>query len=88
MTPKQANGVYDLLVRDGGASESMRGEFISYHTSDVNCPEWRFGGKLGFGGKYYGRENRVGCYSEEDTKERRQLIDSINVKLKKIITQK
>lgn len=84
MTADRANGVYDILVNIGGASENMRDSFIfSYTCTDV-CTEWRFMGKLGFGGKYRSEYNSVDCYQEDETKERLETIDKINKELKKI----
>ena len=64
MTEERANKVYDILVNIGGASEYMRDSFV-YHHSDYtngNCTEWRFMGKLGYGGKYRSNYNAVDCY--------------------------
>ena len=50
ITKEKAGKVYDLLV---GAYEPDRDNFIYHHTeSKDGCSEWRFCGKLGFGGKY------------------------------------
>ncbi len=68
------NKIYSILVKLGGASERMRDAFIFYHIDEENrsFQEWRFQGKLMFGGKYRGGENRVDCYSEHSTQERRR----------------
>jgi hypothetical protein len=82
------NRVYDLLVSIGGATESMRDSFIYHHARDkFPCDEFRFMGTLGFGGKYYRRENRVSCYREDETPLRRQIIERLNAELKKISPQ-
>lgn len=47
--------------------------------------EWRFQGKLGFGGKYRTRRNEVDCYQEDITYERLEIINTINSKLKEVI---
>ena len=66
MTVEKANRIYDILVEIGGASTDYRNDFIYHHTKESNpCEEWRFGGKLGFGGKYRSVDNRVDCYSED-----------------------
>lgn len=74
------NSIYNILVKLGGASEMMREAFI--HAQIHDCREWRFGGKLGHGGKYWNYENQVNCYSEDLTKERQLIIDNINSELK------
>jgi len=47
---------YDILVKHGCASPSMRETFIDYFTQDsalASTLEWRFQGKFGFGGKFW-----------------------------------
>lgn len=86
MTKDSANKIYDVLVHDGGAVEHMRTSFIYHHSeSKEGCDEWRFIGKLGFGGKYRSRYNKVDCYSEDENPERLKLIKKINNKLSKIV---
>ena len=85
ITVNQANQVYDVLVKMGSASESMRDSFIYHHCESKNgCSEWRFGGKLGFGGKYRVQCNKVDCYSEEETPSILNLITEINNELSKL----
>lgn len=84
MTKDKANKVYDLLVSIGGAYEPDRDNFVYHHTeSKQGCDEWRFSGKLGFGGKYRGRYNRVDCYMEDETPERIKLMEELNAALEK-----
>ena len=55
--------------------------------AEVDFPyEWRFCGKLGFGGKFRVNNNRNGCpyidcYQEDETPERRALIEITNAEL-------
>ena len=44
-----ANRIYDVLVAEAGASEYFRQDFL-YH---FGTHEFRFGGDLGFGGKFW-----------------------------------
>ncbi len=84
LSKDKANKVYDLLVLVGGASERMRDSFIYHHCeSEYGCGEWRFQGKLGFGGKYYSRNNRVCFYSEDETPERNEIRSQLNNELQK-----
>ena len=76
--------VFDLLKTVGGAHESMRSDFIYHHTSDQPCDEYRFQGKLGFGGKYWRLENRVSCYREDETPERLRVIVELDAALAKL----
>ena len=79
---ENAQKIYDLLVCIGGASESMRESFIYHHCeSEDGCGEWRFQGKLGFGGKYYSRMNKVDSYTEDRTQEVENIINELNDKL-------
>jgi len=82
----RAGRIYDVLVTSGGAQESMRNPFLSYHADAENDghQEWRFSGKLGFGGKYYYENDVVDCYPEDLTAERRKLISDINKTLSSI----
>jgi hypothetical protein len=80
MTQDRAHTIYTVLVAMVGASAEDRDNFV-YHHSKSGCEEWRFGGKLGFGGKYYSRENVVSCYKEDETTERMKLIGQTNTAL-------
>ena len=71
--------VYDILVQKGGAYEGMREGFLYYHLDEsIGYYEWRFGGKLGFGGKYRAEKNAIDCYREDENKKTLKLIDEIN----------
>ena len=79
MTKEKANKIYDVLVTEAGANESERENFIFHHCdSKYPCDEWRFQGKLGFGGKYWRLNNRVTCYSEDETTETLKIIEIVN----------
>lgn len=85
MEKEKAHKIYDLLVSIGGASESERDSFVYHHTKSKDvCDEWRFSGKLGFGGKYRSLRNRVDCYLEDETPERIQLMEQLNNELSQI----
>jgi len=81
MTKEYANKVYDILVENGGAPESMRGAFVDNMTSDDPTDEWRFQGKLEFGGKFWPEKNNVNCYSEDVNDKRLETIKNINEQL-------
>ena len=74
------SAIYSVLVEQAGAQEIMRNSFIYHHTESEfgPCDEWRFQGALGFGGKYWRRENRVSCYREDETPERLEIIERTN----------
>lgn len=82
------NKVYDILVNMGGANESDRNEFISaFLDQKYPATEWRFGGKLGGGGKYRSY-NAVTCYSESETPELLDLMKDMNLALSRLLKKK
>lgn len=82
MTKEQANAIYDILVSQCGAPEQDRFSFVCAQT-DGAVSEWRFGGKLGFGGKFWCNGGRlyVSCYPEDLTPTRESLIQAANTAL-------
>lgn len=54
LTTSQANAIYDILVREAGASnrEFHRTNFVVAAIRE-DITEYRFGGALGFGGKFF-----------------------------------
>jgi hypothetical protein len=88
-----AEQVWEILSRTCGA-KSMKEDFL-FHVGaalQVNGRlEYRFCGELGYGGKLYLEEHyapRVGCYKEDDTKQRQKMIDKANAELEKLWTEK
>lgn len=80
------NAVFDLLVSTGGTHESMRDDFLYRHARlGEPCDEYRFQGKLGFGGKYLRKTNRVSLYVEDETPERVALRDRLNTELASLL---
>lgn len=87
LTEEQALAVYEVLVM-AGASISDQPAFVEAQTSKF-VGEWRFGGFLGFGGKFYRepsahRLGYVSCYPEDATPERRQMIVLTNALLSRL----
>lgn len=88
LSEKIANKIYDILV-EIGAPERMRDAFVDTHMIYHDQLEWRFQGKLGFGGKFWNEYSyleekpkwRVSCYSEDETPERERIIEETNEKL-------
>jgi len=70
--------VYDVLIAECGAAVGDRNAFVQEMQSDTPTREWRFQGRLGFGGKYWPLEKRVSCYREDETPERRAMMDRCN----------
>jgi hypothetical protein len=86
MTGQVWNKVYDILVEECGAHESERSSFL-FHQGEKDYPsEWRFCGKLGFGGKFWRNSGRlyVNCYNEDETLERLEAIKRANERLAKL----
>jgi hypothetical protein len=85
LTEEFANKVYDILVDEAGAREDERNEFIYHHCIDeFGCQEWRFRGKLGFGGKYKSTWNGVTYYPEDETDEKKEIKTRVDGLLKNI----
>jgi hypothetical protein len=72
--------IYDILL-EAGATERWREDFVMHMSGTTR--EYRFGGVLGFGGKFYNYADRwyISCYPEDRTDERAALIETINAKL-------
>lgn len=79
------DAVWDVLVELAGATEYWRADFV--HHAGTHKPgelEYRFGGKLGFGGKVRSRYDgtwSVDCYLEDETPERRAIIEAVNARI-------
>lgn len=92
-----ANAIYDVLVKTVGAREDRdsRQDFVFYMMRDHDFTiEYRFGGTLGHGGKFYRARNSgfgmpedardltehwyVTCYRENETPERVAAIEAAN----------
>lgn len=76
--------VYEILRQEVGRSITGEEDFIFWFedTCDMNR-EFRFGGKLGFGGKFYRSGTRwyISCYREDETPEREAIIERTNARL-------
>ena len=79
--PKIANQIYDILVEDCEAPESLRENFIA--AQQGGCREYRFQGLFGFGGKFWNSADTwyVNCYPEDQTTKREQVRKVVNKKL-------
>ena len=77
------SAVYQILMEEAGAPINLRENFV-YVMANEDCREYRFQGSLGFGGKLYNERGRlrVSCYPEDETPERRIVIDKTNQRLK------
>jgi len=88
-----ADKIYDILVEHAGASprDSERSGFI-YHqgkkpdkyNNTGGCAEYRFQGKLGFGGKFWNCNSRfyVNAYTEDTGSRESEIIQKVNELLK------
>lgn len=82
-----AEAIWRVLVEECGCRDDERQlwSFARYLSdNDKGFPkEWRFQGSLGFGGKFYNDHFswRVGCYSEDRTSERNEMIRCANERL-------
>lgn len=85
ITAEQAERVWVILEEYAGASRSTRDEFM-YAATVAGITEFRFGGLLGFGGKFWINCGRwyVNCYREDELPSRLMLIAAINEKLEEL----
>jgi hypothetical protein len=82
-----ASQIYDILVEECGAPQSLREMFISYITTASGMLEFRYQGHLGFGGKFYASNWarwRTDCYIENKDSVRAAMIDRANRRLFKL----
>lgn len=73
--------VYSVLMVHCEAPLGMMQQFIAAHTGERPCDEFRFQGRLGFGGKYRRKTNTVDYYPEDETHARRALMHDTNAAL-------
>lgn len=75
--------IYAILMEECGAPEVYRESFIYAFGKDRQPTEWRFCGKLGFGGKFWQNCDKwyVNAYSEDLTSERERMIEAANERL-------
>jgi hypothetical protein len=82
--PETADEVYTILVQEVGACDyaHVRDDFIRHQGE--GCREYRFHGRLGFGGKFRNDLSgwRVDCYPEDETGERIMAMTRANRRLK------
>jgi hypothetical protein len=78
-----ASDIYDILVEECGAPESMRDSWMHHQTSEEHTYEWRFSGHLGFGGKFWRNMGRwyVDCYLEDSSPKAKRVIKKANAML-------
>jgi hypothetical protein len=88
-----AAAIYDILVERAGAhdDESNRYEFEQSYLETVAGKEieYRFGGKLGFGGKIWWSRHGgwyVNCYREDESIPRLKIIATVNAALARFNT--
>lgn len=85
------NQVYDLLIREAGARDYIHDQtsFVdAYCKIQYPATEYRFGGKLGWGGKFYRSGDRftVSCYPEDRSVEIDAIIKKVNLGLAALVT--
>lgn len=94
MSPDLSNQIFDILVAECGAQESGRDSFLASMSMDVRdenyrSNEHRFGGWLGFGGKFWNERNRfrVSAYDEDTNPRTRLMMARANKKLQDLYQQ-
>ena len=90
ITEAEANNVWDVLVREAGATDRDmdRHAFLHHAVGQEYVQEYRFCGKLGFGGKVFLREQdtgwRVYYYPEDRNAEREAVYERTNAALRNV----
>lgn len=74
----EADASYNILMTSAGAPVERRDAFIANMCGNFPTHEWRFGGHLGYGGKFRKQTMRVDCYPEDETPERLEIIRVTN----------
>jgi len=84
-TVEQASEIWDILVQQVGAPDNYERMCFMLHVAEGNWTEYRFPGKLGFGGKVWNNLGRVyvTCYRENETPETLDIIEKTNKLLEK-----
>jgi hypothetical protein len=85
LTLPQKEAIYAAICNICGASSKQREAFFHHFPE---CGEYRFQGKLGFGGKIYADGIRVwvDCYQEDRTAEADAAIEKVNKVIERILT--
>lgn len=86
LTAAQAHAIMAILQAEVGASldEDNVNDFVFEFTGNKPTSNWRFGGSLGFGGKFHFPGLNVNCYPEDETPQRRSAIDKANARLSEL----
>lgn len=86
ITESQAKELCDILMEHAGAFPYDKTQFLQAQTNrEFPCREFRFCGKLGFGGKFWNNNGKlyVACYQEDENKKRNKIIEKVNKMLDK-----
>lgn len=81
---EKANAVYDVLVQECGAYKGFREDFVLHFCEDPLdrlTSQWRFGGLLGFGGKFNWIHMSVSLYQDDLTPLRAGIQQRANARL-------
>jgi hypothetical protein len=92
---EKAEQAYTILVQHAGApnDENERYAFVHHVTSEMHrCREYRFGGLLGWGGKFRNNGNNdnvpyVDCYQEHLNGDRARIIGETNAALRELFAR-
>lgn len=85
MNEDMARWIWELLVKEAGARYADWQSFMPYITDPKphGYREFRFQGKLGFGGKLNHKQGEIyiSCYPEDVTPQRQEIIQKVNYRL-------
>lgn len=84
LSTQQAHAIYDVLTQMCGAYEGDRDSFVLHFCEsplEHVTSQWRFGGLLGFGGKFHWQMMNVSLYREDETPLRLSAQQRTNLRL-------
>lgn len=86
-TKKLAGEIYRVLVDFAGAPAHKGNweQFEVWFNEPGLGEEYRFEGRLGFGGKFWKGRMEVSCYPEDENRERLKVIKKTNRVIRRII---
>lgn len=94
MTADMAGRVYQVLIEECRAPKGHAiSTFINYHSAEPGPHgrgnEWRFGGILGMGGKFWTANNSwyVNCYSDDADADTVRRIKAANARLSALLSE-
>jgi hypothetical protein len=80
--------IYHILMEECDAPDHWCENFVFLHRQPNFPKEYRFVGRLGFGGKFWRTDGRfyINCYTEDETPLRLEMIERVNKRLADLLS--